>query len=308
MFTIALSNVLLTLCYMLPAYLLCKCKKVVAEHLSSLSALLVYVGSPCLALSSLLAQTYTRELVVEMLLFFAATLLLQIAFLGLGYLLLRRRYTDAKWRILNVGALMGNVGFFGLPMVRAILPNNPEVMCFSAIFSVSMNVISFTVAIYCLTGEKKYITPRAALLNPPSIASMLAILLVGFGVASHLPVMVTDAVTLLGRMTTPLCMFILGIRLATVPLGELFTNKFAYLVSAAKLLVFPLFCYAAVVFLPLSFAFKASMLILSATPCASMILNLAELHHSAEAGFCANCVLLSTLLCSITLPILALLL
>jgi predicted permease len=51
--------------------------------------------------------------------------------------------------------------------------------------------------------------------------------------------------------------------------------------------------------------FKTSILILSAVPCASVILNLAEMHH-AEEEIAANCVLVSTLLCFITIPLMTL--
>lgn len=307
MFTITFSNVLLTLCYMLPAYLLCKCKKAVADHLPTLSAILVFFCSPCLITNSFLSIKPTPEILLEMGLFFVVTLTLQVAFIGGMYLFLRKRYDDARVRILNVGCIMGNVGFFGLPVISAMLPNNPEVACFSAIFSISMNIISYTMCVFCLTRDKKYMTPRAAILNPSVLALCVAFPLMLLEAGSFLPTVALSAINLLGRMTTPLCMIILGIRLATVPLRVLVTNKMVYLVSACKLVVFPLFAYGVVYFLPLSAAFKASILVLCATPCASMLLNLAELHRS-ETKFCANCVLLSTLLSIVTLPVLSLLL
>lgn len=58
-------------------------------------------------------------------------------------------------------------------------------------------------------------------------------------------------------------------------------------------------------FLPLPEPFKISMLVLSGVPCASVIMGLAEIHHS-ETELAANCVLLSTLLCLFTIPLLTL--
>ena len=110
----------------------------------------------------------------------------------------------------------------------------------------------------------------------------------------------------LGSTSTPLCMIILGIRLAQTPVRQLFSRPLVYGASLSKLLAFPLFCYLAVLPLPLPLSFKASILILSATPCASIILNLAEMHR-CEAEFPANCVLVSTLLCFLTIPALTLL-
>ena len=53
--------------------------------------------------------------------------------------------------------------------------------------------------------------------------------------------------------------------------------------------------------------FKKAILILSAVPCASVLLNMAEIHHQEEE-LAANCVLVSTLLCFITIPVVTLLL
>ena len=110
---------------------------------------------------------------------------------------------------------------------------------------------------------------------------------------------------LLGKMTTPLCMLILGIRLGVVDLKKLFVRPIIYLLCFTKMVFFPLFCYLCVRFLPLDYSFKASILILSSVPCASVILNLAEIHH-AEEELAANCVLISTLLCFITIPLVSL--
>jgi predicted permease len=48
-------------------------------------------------------------------------------------------------------------------------------------------------------------------------------------------------------------------------------------------------------------------LILSATPCAAIVLNLAEMHHKEEE-LSANTVLLTTLVSFITIPLMTLLL
>ena len=101
-------------------------------------------------------------------------------------------------------------------------------------------------------------------------------------------------------------MVILGIRLATMDLKKMFTAPLVLLVSAGKLLVFPLFCWALTLPFDLDPVFRGSILILAATPCASILLNLAEIHHNGQE-FAANCALLSTLLSVLTIPLLSLL-
>lgn len=307
-FEIAITNVLITLLYVVPGYALCKAKKASADHLSTMSAVLIYVCSPCMIVGSFIQLDFSLSDLGKMGLFFGVTLVLQIAFMLILYAVFRKKSDDAKYRICTIGSVMGNVGFFGLPVVKAILPDNPEVACYSAVYVLSMNVLVFTVGVFMLTRDKRFMSVKSALLNPSTLAFVVALPLYITGAKNYVPQALQNAVSLLGGMTTPLCMFILGIRLGTVSLKKLFTRPIVYLTCACKLVIFPLFCYACVAFVPwLDYAFKAAVLILSAVPCASVILNLAEIHR-AETELAANSVLLSTLVCFITIPLLVMLL
>lgn len=304
-FTTTLFNVLICLVYIIPGFLLCKFKKVSADHLSTMSTILVYVCGPCMIISSFVAVDYSLSGFANMGLFALITLVLQIFFMVVVFLILRKRYNDAKYRIFTIGAVLGNVGFFGLPVVKALLPNSPEAMCYSSVYVLTMNILVFTFGVYCLTRDKKYMSIKAAILNPTTISLFVAIPLYLTGAKNYIPLMVINCVDLLGKMTTPLCMLILGIRLGVVDLKKLFVRPIIYLLCFTKMVIFPLFCYLCVRFLPLDYSFKASILILSSVPCASVILNLAEIHH-AEEELAANCVLISTLLCFITIPLVSL--
>ena len=222
------------------------------------------------------------------------------------FLVFKKKFHISKYRMLTIGSVLGNCGFFGLPLIKALLPQNPEVACYSSIYVISMNLLVFTAGIYCLTQDKKYISLKAAIMNPTFFSILVAIPLYIFSASERLPDLAKDSIGLLGKMTTPMCMFILGIRLGTMDFKKLFTNSFVYFACVGKLIVFPLFAYACVFFLPLPAPFKASILILAATPCASIILNLAEI-HGKEQEMSANCILLSTILCILTIPFMALL-
>jgi predicted permease len=140
-FTLTLGNVLLTLLYILPGYAFCKWRKLKGEHLTTLSALLVYLCSPCQMVSSFLAVDFSPGEATYMVLFFIVTLVLQSIFMGIVYLLLCRKHKDSKYRIFSIATVLGNVGFFGQPLVRALLPNNPEALCYSMVFSLSMELL-----------------------------------------------------------------------------------------------------------------------------------------------------------------------
>ena len=309
-FGIALSNVSLTLAYVILGFCLCKGKKAVANHLPTMSSVLIYLGSPFLVMSSFLKLEYSPQILGKMGLFFLAAMVLQGAFMALLYFILHKKMQDFRYRICTMASVMGNAGFFGLPIVKALLPDHPEVLCYACMYIVSMNLMAFTMGAYLVTGQRKYMTLKAAIINPTMIGLLISLPLFAFEVfpliASHVPAAVTG-IEAMASLTTPICMIILGIRLATVDLKLLFSRGMVYFACALKLLVFPLFVYAISLLFPLDEAFRGALFILSGTPCASLVLNLTEIHET-ETGLAANCVLVSTLLCVLTIPLLALLL
>ncbi len=306
-FTVTLSNVLLTLMYLLPGFALCKFGKVKHEHLSSLSVILLYICGFCLYVNALYGLEPTAELFTRMGLFLLISLAAEFALMAILLLLLGKRRKEFRLRMLSIACVMGNVGFFGMPVVRALFPGVPEAAVYSSVFNTSLNILAWTVGVYTLTGEKKYISFRAAFLNPSVLAVTAGIVLCLLRAKNWLPDLFRTGFSAFAGMSTPLCMVILGIRLATMDFRSLFTTRLAWVIAAGKLLVFPLFCYLLVLPLPLDPVFKGSMLILGATPCASILLNLAEIHHHGQ-DLAANCALLTTLLSVVTIPLLSLLL
>ena len=301
-FKTAFLSVLVALMYMCPGYILGKAKKASAEHLSTMSAVLIYVLSPCMIVSSFFSMEFSWDA-----LFFLVSFVFEVAFLLSLFLILRKKFHINKYRMLAIGSALGNCGFFGMPLIQALLPDHPEVACYSSIYVISMNILVFTAAVYCLTLDKKYISLHSAIINPAVLSLLVGLVLYIVGAPEHIPGTCKNAIELLGKMTTPVCMLILGIRLSTIKFKELFSEPFVYLICGGKLILFPLISFAVAFFLPVPYAFKASLFILGAVPCASVILNMAEI-HGKEQKMSANCILLSTLLCIFTIPAMSMLL
>jgi len=303
-FKIVFLNVLLMFVYMACGFGLVKAKKAVASHAKSLSAFLIYVACPCMIVNSFLSMDYSQENIVNIALFFVISFCVQLLFFGLMYVFLHKKFADAKYRVLALGAALGNVGFFGLPVVSALFPEQSVVACYSTLYVTSMNLLVFTVGVFLLTNNKKYVSVKSAILNPTTLSALVAVPLFLFRVS--FPDEISSVITLLGRMTTPICMVVLGMRLGSVSLKKLFTRPFVYVVCLMKLIVFPLFAYACVYFLPFADdVFKVSMLVLSSTPTAAVVLSLAELHE-CEQELSANVVLVTTLFSLVSIPLLML--
>ena len=306
-FSVTFSNVLLMLLYLLPGFFLCKARKVRPDHLSSISVILLYICGFALYVNALSYLDPSPELFRKMGLFLlfslaGETLLMLLILLVIG----KNRRKEFGLRMLSIATVMGNVGFFGMPVVRALFPDAPEAAVYSSMFNAALNIIAWTVCVFTLTGEKKHISLKAALLNPSMLAVFTGAVLCLLKARDWMPDILRTGFSTLGAMSTPLCMIILGVRLATMDFRSLFTTRLAWLISAGKLLVFPLFCYLLVLPFPLDPVFKGSILILAGTPCASILLNLAEIHHNGQK-LAANCALLSTILSILTIPLLSLL-
>ena len=306
-FSVTFENVLLALLYLLPGYLLCRFRKVQAQQLSIVSVILLYICAPCMFVNALLPLTTAAELNLSMGLFFAVSLLVQILFMLVLKLVFRRRQGEFRFRMLNAASVMGNVGFFGLPVIMALFPDAPAAGAYSCVYCVTMNILAWTLGVSILTGNRRYVSLRAAFLNPTVLSVAVGFILYLTGAKNWMPSLLTGGIRTVGSMTTPLCMFILGIRLAAMDLRKLFTAVFVWGVSLSKLILFPLFGFVLSLLLPVDPVFRASVLILSGTPCASILLNLAEIHGNGQ-DLAAGCALLSTLLSIFTLPLLSLLL
>ena len=291
---------------MIPAFLLIKSGKAEPAHAKTVSAILLYISFPAMIINSFQSVEFSWSVLGKICLFFVVTILLLAISILILYLILKKKYHEAKYRMLTIASALGNVGFLGTPLISGLYPESPLVVCYSSIYTTSMTIIGFTIGVYALTTNKQFMSPFSALYNQGTIA--LAIGVIFYLSEWHFPKMLGDAISLLAKMSTPLCMHILGMRLATVGLLDLFKRPFVYVTTALKLLIFPLFAYLLVYFLPFfDEEFKASIFILSGAPCAAVILSLAELHNT-EQELSANVVLVATLLCVITLPILTIIL
>ena len=291
-FTTTLYNVLIMFFYMIPAFILIKVGKAEPPHAKTVSAILLYISFPCMIFNSFQSIKFDYDILGKIFLFFLISIILLVLDIVICFLILKKKYDEPKYRMLTIASAFGNVGFLGTPLISGLYPDSPIVVCYSSIYTTSMTIMGFAVGVYALTTNKSYMTLYSALYLTEWI----------------FPKILGNAIDLIAKMSTPLCMHVLGMRLATVKITELFKRPFVYVTSFIKLFVFPLVAYLLVYFLPfLDEEFKSSIFILSGAPCAAVILSLAELYNT-EQELSANVVLVSTILCVVTLPILTVIL
>lgn len=306
--------VLQLLAYAVVPFLLMRLRKLNEASIKTLVTVLLYICQPCLAVYSFQKATVLvcdgkvslEDMILKGVWGLVLSVVLQLAFLGLSYFVLRKKQGLAENRIFVIASVLANSGFFGLPLLEAVLgEEHPEVVMYTAIFSLVMNAMCWTVISAILTRDTRFISLKKLLLNPNTIAGVISIGLLCL--QTLIPAGLFDMISLLGRFSTPLCMFILGMRLALIPFREIFGNVRAYAICAVKNFGFPLFAFAVLLFLPVEGPIKQSMFIICACPAASMVLSFAEMLGEGEKT-AANVVLLSTMSSLLTLPLVCLLL
>lgn len=297
------TTVAIMLVYMMIGFCLCKSGKAVVSHAKSLSAILIYILGPCMIINSFLGLEYSCENIIQIGIYFIVSLLVQVIFFGALYVVFSRKYNDSKYRILTVGAVLGNVGFLGMPVVASVFPGVPIVLVYSSINVMSMNLIVFTIGTFMITNDKKYISVKNAILNPTTIAIIISLPLFIFGI--HFPETIESGIGLLGKMVTPICMLILGMRLSEAKLKAIFTRPFVYATCLLKLVVFPIVAFLLVHWIPwINDACKTTVVVLAMTPAGAIIQSLSELYE-CEQEFAANVVLLTTIISVVTIPLMA---
>lgn len=300
MFGITALKVLMMIAYGLPGYMLIKVKVLNEDSIKVFAKFLLYVCQPCLSIYSLSVADCTPRLLRDMGIFFALTLIGQILIIGLySFIFKKKMKNDVAQKICAMAGACGNVGFLGIPVLEYLIPENPEVLVYASAFSMSMNILAWTVGLVMMTGDRKYISAKAMFANPATISFLIAFSLFAFKI--KFPPLAAEYIETLGRMSTVVCMTILGMRLATKKLTSIFTNYRIYIAATSKLVIFPIIIGVLFAFIPVGQDVRSAAFILGCCPAATMIQSLAET-HGGDSKTAADIVLSTSLICILTIP------
>ena len=236
-----------------------------------------------------------------------AVLLQLLVYFAAKLFFVREKDMAAK-RACEACSYLGNVGFMGIPVMQMLFPDNPEMILYTVVYNIAFNAMTWTLGVFAVTGERKFVKPLKVILNPPTIAVIIALPLFFCNVT--VPEQVMTPIRYLGDMTLPLSMIILGLRLADMRLISLVNDWKVYMVAFVKLIVSPLLCLGVLIlcglFLPIGRTVVIALYIIAAMPTASSALNFAEMYGGAKET-AAAATLMNTILCIATIPILMLL-
>lgn len=302
-FEITGLNALMLVALCLPGFFLTKANVLKEEHIKGFAVFLLYVCSPALSIYSFQQAECNMEILINIGILLLVTTFMQVLIMGIGFLINIKTYKiDGASRVATVASAFGNVGFFGVPILQALLPDHPEAMVYSAVMSVMMNLIGWTLGMFMMSGDRKHVSVKNFLINPTTLCLLIALPL--FFTNTSLPKPVMNFVEFFSKMSTPTAMTVLGMRLAFVKFRDLMDYRQVVAIFL-KLIALPLITFGIMYALPVDETLKISTYILSCMPPAAITLNFAELSNTSPKT-AANIVVVGSLLVAITLPVLLL--
>ena len=263
-----------------------------------LSALIMNITLPCMVLSSLNQAKCTGKDLVTMTTMTALTYLLLMIIAKLAPKLLCTK--GDKVPVLEFLLVFSNNSFMGYPVIECVL--GASALIYASVYSIFTVMLFFSYGVYLFQKNKAGCSriEWKKMLSPSSIVGVLALILAFF--EFRFPEVPYEVLSMLGNVTTPLSMLIIGSSLAAIPLKEVFKGWRIYAFSVVRLLIVPLLVYL-VFFKIISNPTILGVIVLTAAmPSASTTVMFAE-QYDNNAPYAAQHVFISTLFAVLTIPI-----
>lgn len=220
-------------------YTACKLGYMGDKFDKKLSSIVVDITCPLLVLSSVMGDEMPdRSLILPLV---GVGFLTYIILLVFGFWVPRfisKNHDDQG--MIGFSLMFANVGFIGYPIVASIF--GPKAVFYAALLNVPNTFFIFTAGVMLVKGEYsiRQFNPKV-LLSPALIGAFIAALLVAFGV--HTPEMIARPITMVGNITVPAALMIIGSSMARLPLREIIGSGKVYATSFLRLVIVPLSVY-----------------------------------------------------------------
>ena len=270
-----------------------------------LSRLVINITCPALILSSAMTgELPDRNYILPLLLISVITyvVLAVVAFLLPRYLTKRKDDEGA----VGFALMFGNVGFMGYPVVASIFGH--EAVFYAAVLNVVNTFAVFTVGTILITGSSEVGGERfqkKVLYSTPMLAAYLTMLIVIFRI-DNIPAWICQPLTMIGNITVPAALLIIGSSMSNLPLRALMGNATVYATSLFRLVLLPLGVYYLCTLLGFSSFVVNINTVVIAMPVATYGTILCLKYHK-DTSLMTETTFITTLLSMVTIPLLVLL-
>ncbi|MCD7888257.1 MAG: AEC family transporter [Clostridiales bacterium] len=274
-----------------------------SQGLGAIASLVINITMPLMLLTNIL-EGATRQQLLDTLIIIPLGILLVALLYALSWLTAKLcRLEGNKKRVFCACGTLGNNGFMGIPLAVALFPQLGTL--YSAVFTLVDQTACWSLGYYlCLPEEKlkdsKWSANLKKVVNPCIVAICIAVVMLLAGL--HLPDLLQSALSTVGGVTSPLAMVYIGGLAAGLDLNQALTTREFYLIPVVKMLLTPLLMFLVLHTAGVDEGITLYMTMIAGTPTMASVAMMAR-NNGSEGDYAAGAVLLTTVCCIVTLPL-----
>jgi len=282
-------------------FLLRKRNLISNEFTKSASDLVIYVTLPSMIVASM-DRDFSAALIKTGFSIFLCGSLMYVLLIVSAFTFSRlRKIEDGDRQVYEFMMIFGNVAYLGYPVLKIMFGEMG--VFYGSFLNIWFNILVWTLGIKLMHKDQRKIDFFKAFLNPGLIAIGLGMIVFVFPV--DIPQALKTTLNILGEMTVPLCMLLIGAFMTEARFKDFLANKNLYLFSLTKLVVMPLVMMLIMMPFKISSTVKVIPVVMSGMPAgvntAIFARKFGRNYHLASQG-----VVLSTAISLLTIPILLL--
>ena len=264
---------------------------------NQLTQLVLNITMPCLIMSSVMSSINNIQLALKDILI--STLFLVVILPIVAYICIKILPFHQHQELYLFMMMYPNVGFMGFPLMQAIF--GEKAILSTAIINLGFNLSLFTLGEYVMSYSKNKHSnfSMKSLLTPGVISSIGAIII--YIMHIKFPSLFVQPITLIGNMTTPLAMMIIGMTLSQYHVQTIINDYKVYFFTLFIDLLLPMIFYPAFNIFINNQMIKGISLIILAMPVANGAVLFAKKYNQDEL-LATKTVFISTLLSILTIP------
>lgn len=270
-----------------------------------LSELIIKVTGPVLVVSSVCGMQEMTDKKQIFQIFFVGILLYAALIIFSRVIIKLFKLNDDDGNIYSLMLVFMNTAFIGYPVVQALY--GEYAIFASSILHMPFQVLIYSYGVYMIQSNgdarKKFNIKDA--LNAGVISGIIALIIFLFGV--EVPPVLQKILGMIGDITIPLSMILIGSSLALIPIKNVFSSYKIYILSFIKLILMPLITYfISKIFISDEFLI-ALLVIATSLPAGSMIVMLTN-QYKKNVKVASVGVFVTTVISVVTIPLMVYLL
>lgn len=203
-----------------------------------------------------------------------------------------------KKKILHFANVFSNFGFIGFPIINSLY--GAEGVVYTSIFNMVFTIALWTYGVMIFSDKMSKEKIKKVLVNPAIIAVYIGIPIMLLNI--KLPTFLLDTTKIVGDMTAPISMIIVGSILSKVRIKDVFKEVSIYYEALIKLIIIPLILFLIKIIIKDNTTVINTIIVLQAMPAAAMT-SIFAADFNKEKEYSAKVVFITTLLSIITIPI-----